>query len=154
MTSVVEYYPDAIVMKSRGVLEYLTFGNWGRICTIDLSRKVVEETRIRFRRNVTTTRPTHDFDAVDYSFKLVKRMVRKGVEYDVEEFRVGLRFAATTDILPLAVFRGTTDSPVGLGALIAKLLPDSWMSQDITHEIASRSLANMLCQKLNLKLAM
>jgi hypothetical protein len=149
MTSSVEYYPDTIVTKSRGILEYLTLGNWGRICTLDFQKGMLEETTIRFSRRTTQTYHFRAFDAVDFSYKLLASGRKNGVESDCEEFLVGLRFASTGKVFPLAVFPGVTTSMYGLGTLF----PTSWIVQDQSHEIGARSLANLLCQKMKLSLA-
>lgn len=149
MTSSVEYYPDAIVTKSRGILEYLTLGNWGRICTFHFKQCMLEETTIRFSRRTTQTYHFRMFDAVDFSYKLLVTARQNGTESDCEEFLVGLRLASTGKVFPLAVFSGVTTSQYGLGTLI----PESWISHDQSHEIGARSLANLLCQKMQLSLA-
>jgi hypothetical protein len=155
MTSVIEYYPDTIITKSRGFLEYATFGNWGRICTLDLSRRTLEVVHLRLFKTTTETYHLSQFDSVDYSYECKGAATHNGVQYDADEFTVGLRFRSTGKLLPLAVFHGCTTTPVGLGALVAAMLPASWTDDnDITHDLESRSLANMICQKTGLKLGM
>jgi hypothetical protein len=149
MTSAVEYYPDTIITKSRGILEYLSLGNWGRICALHFNQNVLEETTFRFIRRKTQKYHLHMFDAVDFSYKLLATASNYGVEQDSEEFRVGLRFSSTGKVFPLAIFRGTATSYSGL----ASLFPASWTSHDHSHELAARSLANILCQKMQLLLA-
>jgi hypothetical protein len=146
MTSVIEYYPDIIVTKSRGLLEYLTFGNWGQICSLDLTRRILEVRTLRLLNSNTQLYSLHEFDAVDYSYECLG--AHNNVQAD--EFRVGLRFRNSFQVLPLAVFHGTS-GPVGFESL----LPESWIDGTRrTHEVESRSLANILCQKMSLELAM
>ncbi len=71
MNSVIEYDSNTIVTKSRGVLEYLTLGHWGRICTLDFSTGILEEKTIRFTKVTTLHYRLRNFDAVDYSYQLL-----------------------------------------------------------------------------------
>ncbi|MEZ0277044.1 MAG: hypothetical protein ACAH88_19195 [Roseimicrobium sp.] len=155
MTSVIEYYSDTIITKSRGFLAYLTFGNWGRVCTLKLSQRTLEVRTLRPWNTTTELYGLSQFDAVDYSYRTLASATQNGVHYEHDEFTVGLRFSSTGKVLPVAVFHGGTSTPVGLGALIASLLPPSWQEgSGGTQDIESRSLANMLCQKMSLELAM
>lgn len=157
MTSVVKYYPNTIVTKSRGLLEYLTFGNWGRICTLDFSRGTLEEQIIRPLKTTVQSWKLDQFDAVDYSYRLLQSTRRKGMEHELDEFSVGLRFSTTGKVLPLAVFHGSTSTPApeGFDALLFAVFPALWAEgTGGTHDVQSRSFANMLCQKMHLKLAM
>lgn len=154
MTSSVEYYSDTIVIRSRGFLEYLTFGNWGRIYTLDFSRKTLEATTIRPFKSTVKVYELRSFDAVDYSYKLLGTACKNGVCYDHEEFRVGLRLATTGFLFPLAVFQGVLTTPYGFGAIVAHFLPESWLVQSVIYEVQARVLANTICDKLQLKLAM
>jgi hypothetical protein len=158
MTSVIEYYPDIIVTKSRGFLEYLTFGNWGQICSLDLTRRTLEVRKFRLLDTDTQIYNLNQFDAVDYSYECLRSVTRESVEYESDEFRVGLRFRSTGKVLPLAVFHGSTSTPVVTGlfdAFVTSLLPASWMEgTGGTQDVESRALANMLCHKLSLELAM
>ncbi|CAN5679171.1 hypothetical protein BH11VER1_BH11VER1_16370 [soil metagenome] len=153
MNSVIEYYSNTIVTKSRGVLEYLTLGRWGRICTLDFSTGILEETTIRFTKVTMLQHRLRKFDAVDYSYQFLSEKGLHGVHNEIGVFRVGLRIAESQTIFPLAVFKGAFSSADGISGVVVSLFPDSCDGSDITHEVASRSLANMLCQKLHLKLA-
>lgn len=154
MNPSVEYQNDAIVIKSRGLLELLTFGNWGHFCSISLLNKTVELQTRRMGQIMSTTHYWREFDAVEYSYVVLSSTTWQGVESDLEEFRVGLRFCTDKDILPIAKFRGTIKSLTGLNAFLDELLPASWNQSSVTHEMAARSLANMLCQKMDLELAL
>lgn len=155
MTTVIEYHSDCIITKSRGFFEYLTFGNWGEICILDLSKRTLEVTTVRLLKTDRQLFSLNAFDAVDYSYKSLGSVTRDGVEYESDEFRVGLRFRSSPQVLTLAIFHGSTSTPVGFGEFIASFLPSSWMEgTGGTQDVESRSLANMLCQKLSLGLAM
>jgi hypothetical protein len=158
MTSVIEYYPGIIVTKSRGFLEYLTFGNWGQICTLDLTRRTLEIRTLRLLNSNTQVYSLNEFDAVDYSYECLRSVTRNSEEHESDEFRVGLRFRSTKKVLALGVFHGSTSTPVVTGlfdAFVASILPPSWMEgTGGTQDVESRSLANMLCDKLSLELAM
>ncbi|QIF04981.1 hypothetical protein [Roseimicrobium sp. ORNL1] len=158
MTSVIEYYSDSIITKSRGFLEYATLGNWGQVCTLDLTRRTLEVRTRRLLDSNTRVHSLNEFDAVDYSYECLQSVTRESVEYDSDEFRVGLRFRSTGKVLPLAVFHGSTSTPVVNGlfdAFITSILPASWMEgTGGTQDVESRALANMLCHKLSLELAL
>lgn len=154
MNPTVEYVTDSIVIKSRGLLEVLTLGNWGTLCRIDLLQKTIELRIFRVGHVMSTTHHWREFDAVDYSMVVLSSTTWQGVESDFEEFRVGLRFCTDQSIFPLARFRGTVKTLTGFNALLDELLPASWNRSSITHEVAARSLANMLCQKMCLNLAL
>lgn len=150
MNPTVEYVTDSVVIKSRGLLEVLTLENWGSLCRIDLLQKTIELRTFRVGHVMSTTHHWREFDAVDYSMVVLSSTTWQGVESDFEEFRVGLRFCTDQSVFPLARFRGTVKTLAGLNAL----LPASWNRSSITHEVAARSLANMLCQKMCLNLAL
>ncbi len=154
MLASVEYYPEAIVILTRGLLDYLTLGRWHRVCTLDEKRRVLEERIVRPGKVTTREYPWRMFDTVDYSYKQLASRTSHGTEHELEEFSVGLRWAGKCEVLPLALFRKSTATPVGLGAIMASFFPASWTEVKIPHEVASRSLANMLCLKMGLKLAM
>ena len=153
MTSAIVFRPETIVIKSRGVLEFLSFGRWQRICTVDLRRQAVEEATLRLTKTTTCTHSLRVFDAVDFSYVSLGSTTRDGVEYDADEYRVGLRFSSSGKVFPLAVFHGSTQTPVGMGEVVASIFPSLWNNAPVTHEVAARSFANRLCEILDLKLA-
>lgn len=153
MNSAVEFHPNSIVTRSRDLADILTFGRWRRTCTIDFAKRSVEEKTVRLAKTNVQTHHLRMFDAVDYSYECLALASRDGVDYELDEFRVGLRFASNGKVFPLAAFRGTVETPYGFGALVASLLPASWSQQNLSHEAEARSLANLLCQKLQLELA-
>ena len=153
MNSAVEFHSHSIVTRSRDIADFLTFGRWKRTCTIDFPKGVVEEKTVRIRKTTVQTYRLRVFDAVDYSYKCLASHAGNGVEYEVDEFHVGLRFTSNGKVFPLAVFRGTVETPCGLAALLTSVFPSSRPQQNLSHEAEARSLANLLCQKLQLKLA-
>lgn len=155
MRSTVEYLSDSIVIHTHGFLHYLTLGHWCRTCTLDLSQGTLEVTTSRLGKRTAQRHDLREFNAVDYSHKVLGTHRRHGIEYEREEFSVGLRFASRQEILTLGVFQGTIDSLYGASAFLDSLLPSSSdRPNDVRHEVEARSLANMLCEKLHLNLAM
>ena len=153
MNSAVEFHPNSIVTKSRDIADFITFGRWNRTCTLDFPKGLIEEKTVRLTKTSVQTHRLRVFDAVDYSYECLVSVARDGVEREVDEFRIGLRFASNGKVFPLAAFRGTVETPYGLAALIASAFPSSWTKQNLSHEAEARSLANLLCQKLQLELA-
>ena len=148
----VSYFADAINIESRGFIDYISLGSYRNFCTIDFDKRSLKITKIRWARKHEETYDLRDFDAVDYSYKLLGSGSDNGVHQDLEEFSVGLRFKSKYKVLALASFRGTLTSG-GLVTLVMMLLPESWGQQHLSHELQARSLTNILCQKMNLKLA-
>jgi hypothetical protein len=153
MNSAVELHLNAIVTRSRGITDILTFGRWRRTCTLDFQKKIVEEKTVRLTKSNVLTHPYQTFDAVDYSYECLSLHSRDGMDFEVDEYRVGLRYAANGKVFPLAAFWGTVETPYGLAAFIVSAFPASWSEQNFRHEAEARSLANLLCQKLQLELA-
>ncbi len=142
MTSVVEYTPDSIIIRVRGFLDSLTRGRWGEINTIDFNRKVVEKVTIRLSKRTVVEYPLSMFKAVDFAHEPLGNH---------ETFTVGLRFKSKYETLLLASFQGI--SPSGQNPEWVQRLMPTLFGGFLAHEADARSLANLLCQKLGMKLA-
>ena len=153
MNSAIEFHPNSIVTQSRDIADFLTFGRWKRTCTLDFPKGALEEKTVRLTKTTVQLHRLRLFDAVDYSYECLGSDSRNGVDYEADEYRVGLRFASNGKVFPLAIFQGSVATPYGLTALITSAFPSAWPQQNLSHEAEARSLANLLCQKLQLKLA-
>ena len=148
----ISYYPDAIVTRSRGLLEFLSFGRWGTTTTLDFAKRTVTvESRWPWKASEHAHRFT-DFHGVDYSYEEISSSYRNSVERETGKFRVGLCFGNNDEVLPVANFKGTSSTAHGLAEMISNWLPESWSDEGIRHEIASRTFANMLCEKMRLRI--
>lgn len=152
MNPAIQFQTQHIVITTRGFLDFLTFGRWRKVHSLDFSKGVLEEQTIRFSKTTILTHYLRAFDAIDYSYQLLNLSFQDGEEREHEEFRVGLRCRSTGAIVPLASFRGSVSTPTGLAALLSSAFP-SRCAPNIRHEVEARSLANQLCGKLGLKLA-
>jgi hypothetical protein len=153
MNPAIQFQTQCIVIRTRSFLDFVTLGKWRRTVTLDFSQGIVEEEVIRFSKTTVRSHDLRTFDAVDYSYKLLNFASQHGVDHEHEEFSVGMRFKSTRTVFPLASFRGSVATPTGLADLLASVFPVSWNAPNIRHEVEARSLANLLCDKLNLKLA-
>jgi hypothetical protein len=153
MNPVIQFQTHRIIIRTRCYFDFLTCGKWRSIRTLDFSQGTIEEKTLRFAKITVQMFRLRAFDAVDYSYELLAAGGQNGVIHEFEEYRVGLRYKSTRAIFPLASFRGTVSTPTGLGALLASILPPSWSTPNIRHEVEARSLANLLCDKLDLDLA-
>lgn len=153
MNPAIQFQTQRIVIRTRSFLDFVTFGKWRKTITLDFSQGIIDEEVIRLSKTALRSHDLRTFDAVDYSYELLNFASQHGVDHEYEEFRVGMRFKSSGMVFPLASFRGSVSTPTGLGELLASVFPASWSAPDIRHEVEARSLANLLCDKLDLKLA-
>ncbi|MBK1814802.1 hypothetical protein JIN84_04200 [Luteolibacter yonseiensis] len=152
MNPEIQLETQRIIIRTRSFLDIITFGNWRRILSLDFSLGSLEEKTIRISKISVRRYELQTFDAVEYSYQLLGSISQEGMDHEHEEFRVGLRSKSTGTVYPLAAFRGTASTPSGLGVWILSIFPASFRASDNRHEAEARSLANLLCDKLNLKL--
>lgn len=147
MTSSIVSNSRYIATKSRGLLEFLSFGLCRRSCLLDFRKRTVVVTTTRFWRREVVTFNLDEFDQVENVYDVLGYSYTRygNITHEHGEYEVSLRFKDGSGYLPIAKFHGTTGDKWQADGLLGSQIPL------VPHEMNSRSFASRICERIGLR---